>query len=117
MNAVAKLRIFVYLCLAAMVLLQLVESYLQAPPALVWVMRVAPLLIFLPGMLRDNLRSYIWLWFVCLVYFMTLVLRLFADPQDPVAWTGMASVVTLFIAAMLYARWRSQELRLEVENE
>ena len=28
--------------------------------------QLLPLLIFLPGMRRDNLRSYIWLCFICL---------------------------------------------------
>ena len=43
---------------------------------------VMPLFIFLPGMLRDNLRSYIWLCFVCLGYFLRLVQRIFAEPDS-----------------------------------
>ena len=103
--------------LAALAILQLLESFLQPTPTLVWIMRVLPLLIFLPGIIRDNLRSYIWLCFVCLLYFVTLVLRLFADPFNIVAILGMTSVVTLFIAAMLYVRWRAQEIREELIHE
>jgi uncharacterized membrane protein len=102
--------------LLLLALLQLVESVLQQPPLLVWIMRVLPLLIFVPGMRKDNLRSYIWLCFVCLLYFMTLVLRLFAQPTNPVAILAMICVVSLFVASMLYVRWRAQELKKENPN-
>ena len=110
-------RIICWASLAALIGLQLVQSWLQPTPTLIWIMRVLPLLIFLPGVLKDNLRSYIWLCFVCLLYFMTLVLRLFADPSSVVAIMGMTSVVTLFITAMFYVRWRAQELKEELAHE
>jgi len=110
-------RQFTFACLACLVGAQLIASAAQQPPLLIWVLRVAPLLIFFPGMLADRLRSYIWLCFVCLLYFVTLVLRLFADPTNPIAILGMASVVGLFVGAMLYVRWRAQELREVSEHE
>jgi len=70
-----------------------------------------PLLIFLPGMLKDNLRSYIWLCFISLLYFIALVERLVAQPDNILAILGMLAVVTLFIAAMLFVRWRARELK------
>jgi uncharacterized membrane protein len=94
-----------------LVLLQCVESLRQQPPLIVAIMRVLPLLIFVPGMWVDRLRSYLWLCFVCLLYFMALVLRLFAEPTNMVAMLAMVSVVSLFISAMLYVRWRARELR------
>jgi uncharacterized membrane protein len=94
-----------------LILAQMLDSWVRQPPLTIWIVRVLPLLIFVPGLARDNLRTYIWLCFVILLYFLTLVLRLFFDPLDPVAWVGMSCVVTLFVAAMFYARWRSRELR------
>ncbi|TXS92204.1 DUF2069 domain-containing protein [Parahaliea maris] len=79
-------------------------------PAVIWLGKLLPLLLFLPGMLRDRLRSYIWLCFVCLLYFIALVERLFAIPGSALAIVGMLAVVSLFCAAMLYVRWRSREL-------
>lgn len=90
---------------------QLADAWWQQPPWIIWLGKLLPLLIFLPGMLRDRLRSYIWLCFVCLLYFMALVERLFAAPGSPLAITGTAAVVTLFVAAMMYVRWRARELR------
>jgi uncharacterized membrane protein len=90
---------------------QVADAWLQGLPWIIWVGKLLPLLIFLPGMLRDNLRSYIWLCFVSLLYFVALVERLFALPGSALAWTGMIAVVVLFIAAMLYVRFRARELR------
>lgn len=96
---------------AALLVQQAVDALLQQPPWIVWLFKLLPLLMFLPGMLRDNLRSYIWVCFVALGYFVLLVERLFAQPGSPLAILGLAAVVILFVAAMLYVRWRAAELR------
>jgi uncharacterized membrane protein len=87
------------------------DAWQQQLPGIIWLGKIAPLLIFLPGMWRDRLRSYIWLCFICLLYFIALVERLFAVPGGVQAAIGMVAVVTLFIASMLYVRWRARELR------
>jgi uncharacterized membrane protein len=110
-SRVRNCRYFVAASLSLLVGLELLDSALQQPPLIVWLMRVLPLLIFVPGMWRDKLRSYIWLCFVCLLYFMVLVLRLFAEPTNMLLITAMASLVTLFISSMLYVRWRARELQ------
>ena len=102
-------RAVAWLGFAALLLLQLVESFIQHAPWIIWLIKCVPLAIFIPGMLRENLRSYIWLCFVSLIYFMVLVLKLFADPTDPLAILGMVSVVGMFVSAMLYVRWCSRE--------
>ena len=90
---------------------QVADAWQQQLPWVIWLGKLLPLLIFLPGMMKDNLRTFIWLCFVSLLYFIALVERLFALPGDPQAVTGMVAVVTLFIAAMMYVRWRARELR------
>ena len=45
------------------------------------------------------------------MYFLVLVERLFAEPGNILAMFGMVAVVTLFISAMLYVRWRARELK------
>ena len=90
---------------------QLADAWVHQAPWIVWLAFCLPLLIFLPGMLRDRLRSYIWLCFICLLYFMRLVVNLFAEPGSALAIVGTAAVVTLFIAAMMYVRWRAREAR------
>jgi uncharacterized membrane protein len=101
-----------WLSWAVLLLQQAIDSGLHAAPWFIWALKLVPLLLFLPGMRRDNLRSFIWLCFVCLGYFLVLVQRLFAQPGDILAWIGMVADVALFIAAMLYVRWRAQEMRV-----
>ena len=97
--------------LALLVALQLLIALFERDPVVIWVARLLPLLVFIPGLIADKLRSYIWLCLVSLLYFVSLVLRLFAYPDDMVAILAMISVVTLFMAPMLYVRWRARELR------
>lgn len=79
----------------------------------VWLIRIAPLVLFMPGVARDNLRAVIWLCFVVLFYFISSVEAVFAQPSDVVARVGIALVVALFITATLYIRFRGRELKLQ----
>ena len=99
-----------------LVLQQGLDCLVHQQPWFLWAIKLLPLLMFLPGMIRDNLRSYIWLCFVCLGYFLILVQRMFADPSSLLVIAGMAAVVVLFTAAMMYVRWRAQELRAQEES-
>ncbi len=95
---------------AALLLQQAVDAWARSAPWVVWLAVLVPLLVFFPGMYRGNLRSYIWLCFVTLLYFMRLVVALFARPESPLAITGMVAVVVLFCSAMLYVRWGAREM-------
>jgi uncharacterized membrane protein len=96
---------------AVLLLQQAVDAWLHQLPLVIWLGKLLPLLIFLPGMLADRLRTFIWLCFVCLLYFIASVERLFAQPESWLAITGMVAVVLLFSSAMMYVRWRARELR------
>lgn len=100
-----------WIAYGALFLQQALDAWLGAAPWVIWLGKLLPLLIFLPGMLRDNLRSYIWLCFVSLMYFIAATERLFATPASGLAICGMMAVVSLFVAAMMYVRWRAQSLR------
>lgn len=100
-----------WLSWTVLLLQQLVDAWVHQAPWIIWLGKLLPLVLFLPGMLKDNLRSFIWLCFVCLLYFIALVERLFAQPDSWLAITGTVAVVVLFTAAMFYVRWRARELR------
>ena len=100
-----------WLALATLFVQQGLDLWLRSAPWVVWLAVLVPLIIFLPGMLRDNLRRYIWVCFVSLMYFMRLVVALFARPDSLLSITGMVAVVILFTGSMLYVRWRARELR------
>lgn len=97
--------------LLLLVAVQVIDALVLRPPGIIVAAKILPLLIFIPGMIKDNLRSYIWLCFVSLLYFIALVERLFVMPDDPFAILGMTAVVVLFCAAMMYVRWRARALK------
>ena len=105
-----------WVCYATLVAQQVLDAFLAGAPWFIWAIKLVPLLLFLPGMLRDNLRSYIWLCFVSLGYFIIFVQRLFATPDSVLVIVGMIALVVLFIAAMLYVRWRARELRGDIPD-
>lgn len=116
MNSLAsKTRVLVWLSYTVLVVQQAMEMWLGQAPWIIWLAVMLPLIIFLPGLLQDNLRSFIWLCFVSLLYFMRLVVSLFEDPRDVLAIVGMVAVCTLFCSAMMYVRWRAKELRQAAE--
>lgn len=82
----------------------------RSPNTVIWVVHVLPLLVFLPGMLKQNVRSYVWMTFLLLGYFMMSVSTVFACPST-LMLLEVGLIVVLFIAAMMYVRWRSKELK------
>jgi uncharacterized membrane protein len=82
----------------------------REPSYLVLMMHLLPLLLFLPGMLRGNPRSYIKLCFILLLYFMLSVANMFIPEYGWYPWLETAVLVVLFVAAMMHARWRQRQL-------
>lgn len=82
-----------------------------AAPWPMWVLRLLPLILFVPSIARDNLRAVVWLCFVLLFYFISAVELIFAAPEDPVAIWGVSAVVLLFVVAAMYIRVRGPEQR------
>lgn len=70
-------------------------------------------LIFLPGMLKQNVKSYIWLSLILLMMFLASVSTAFAC-TTVLTVAEVLLIVALFIAAMFYIRWRSRELKQAV---
>ncbi len=111
-----RARLIAWIALATLFVQQALDVWLRSAPWIVWLAVLVPLVIFLPGMLRDNLRSYLWLCFVSLLYFMRLVVALFARPDSVLSITGMVAVVILFTSSMFYVRWRARELRAATDQ-
>lgn len=103
-------------CALTLLLTEAVDAWLRAAPAVVWLLKLGPLLVLLPWVWRDRLRSVIWVCFVCLLYFVPAVQRVFAEPQSPRALLELLAVTVLFIAGMLYVRRRAAELRRDPQE-
>ncbi len=100
---------------ALLVLLYAIKTLVLWPKALdtrlvIFVIQALPFVALLPGMLKSRWRSYAWLSFIVLLYFMNATLALFSPGRLIVDWFIMAAVISVFMAAMLYVRWRRVEL-------
>ena len=113
----ARAYVLTWMSWSVLLLQQAADAWVHQAPWFIWALKLLPLMIFLPGMMKDNLRSFIWLCVICLGYIMILVQRLFAQPGSLLPITGMVAVVILFTAAMFYVRWRARELRATDERQ
>lgn len=75
---------------------------------IIWLMQAVPLLIFLPGLRRADLRSHAWLCFAILIYFAAGVTQLFLPQRTLLDTIQLALVVATFVSALLFIRWRAR---------
>ena len=83
----------------------------------VWLLSVAPLLLFLIGVARDSLHWLIWYCLLLLFYFISAVEDTFARPQNVIVVSGLVIVVLLFSACTAYIRFRGREKRALEESD
>ncbi|MEM1403287.1 MAG: DUF2069 domain-containing protein [Pseudomonadota bacterium] len=90
---------------------QIYDAWQRSAPVVVWVMWILPILILVPGVLSDRLRTVAWLCFVSMLYFLIAVPRSFAEPGNLRTALELVSVIGLFLCTMLYLRFRGRALR------
>lgn len=67
-----------------------------------------PLLGFLPGLIKAQFRAGSWLCFVLLMYFVGFTYQLWIPGNTWGESIGLFLTVTLFVSAMMYARWQQR---------
>ena len=67
-----------------------------------------PLLCFLPGLIKAHFRAGSWLCFVLLMYFVGFTAQLGIPGNLWGESVALFLTVTLFISAMMYARWQQR---------
>lgn len=73
-----------------------------------WLFKIVPLLIFIPGFIKRNYRSYSWICFAVLPYFIWIIpLALGRNAWSD--WAIVALIIIIFIAAMMTSRWMQQQ--------
>jgi len=89
-----------------LMLVTAIHLYLQSAPPIIYAISLLPLMIFIPGMLADRLRTLIWLGFVVLLYFYNGVQNMAVPEPKTLDIVKLTLSITLFSAAMIYARIR-----------
>lgn len=77
------------------------------------VIQLLPLLAFLPGIIKKHYRTYSWLCFVLLFYFIRAVEGVFMSNANAMDWLFLLLVVALFINSMLCSRWLQRSLHTQ----
>lgn len=103
-----QIRLILIMLYSALLAYFAINSYmaLGVSPALpvIWLVQTLPLLIFLPGILKGKARTYAWLSFVVLLYFIHGVLLAFDEQRR---WLGVIEVtlcVLMFVYLVLFIR-------------
>jgi uncharacterized membrane protein len=73
-------------------------------PGIVYFLYLLPLVIFIPGIIRGEIRTLIWLGFVLLLYFAIAVGRMSNPEPLFLDIVELALIVILFISASVTAR-------------
>ena len=76
-----------------------------------WLASVAPIILFLFGVSRDNLQWIIWYCLLLLFYFVSAVEDVFARPNNLIVVSGLVILVLLFSVCTAYIRFRGRERR------
>jgi uncharacterized membrane protein len=98
-------RIFLPAYTGLLVLFTLLNMFGEGGGIKLWLVQCLPLLIFIPGLLRQQYRTYSWICFVILAYFTWSVV----NTMSPlIRWHDVVVViltVIIFISAMMVSRW------------
>jgi uncharacterized membrane protein len=73
-----------------------------------WLFKIIPLAIFIPGFIKCYYRSYSWLCFAILFYFIWII-PLAVGRGAWSDWLVASLTVAIFIAAMMTSRWLQQQ--------
>lgn len=96
-----------YLMLILLMIITSFPSFLPegSSPWVVVSVKLIPLLIVLPGLLKDSLRAYTWLCFIVLFYFTQSVVEAFLSQGASLDLVITLLTVSIFLSAMFYIKW------------
>lgn len=73
-----------------------------------WLVKILPLIIFIPGFITRKYRTYSWLCFGILPYFIWITPLVMARGAWS-DWVMTLLIVVLFISSMMTSRWMQQQ--------
>lgn len=80
-----------------------------------WAVQLLPLLLVLPGIKANNPRSYIWLCFLLLLYFIKGFDGVISPSREWIDYLVLSVSVLLFLSAMFTSRWLAQHFSGKAE--
>jgi uncharacterized membrane protein len=74
----------------------------------IWLFKVAPLLLFIPGLLQRRHKTAAWLAYMNLLYFVLAVMLVFTPGAGIQGWLLVSDSLLVFLSAMLFIRWQKR---------
>ncbi|MBU2887393.1 DUF2069 domain-containing protein [Gilvimarinus agarilyticus] len=115
-----KYHIARLVCLCSLCLLSALFTWVNLTEAngswVRWSIQTLPLALFIPGCFRGHYRTYSWLCFVVLFYFMGFVVNAMSPTASVLDYLGVLVTVVVFCAAMMGSRWRQHSLLAARQN-
>ncbi len=111
MNIDAKIKLSRQITQLSFFLLLLVLSlnlWSQQAPWIIYVAMLLPLLPLTPGIIKNRLRTLIWVGFILLLYFAIASYKVSVPEPSYLNITELLLIVTLFCAATANARLRQK---------
>ena len=88
----------------------------QYPTWKLLLLQALPLLLLLPGLMRKHYRTYIWLCFILLFYFIKGVEGVLISTAGASDYLFLCLVIILFISSMLCSRWIQQSETVKIKQ-
>ena len=86
----------------------------NGPTWQILLLQILPLLLLLPGLIKKHYRTYIWLCFILLFYFIKGVEGVLVSTAVYSDYLFLSLVIFLFINSMLCSRWLQQFQHLNI---
>lgn len=74
-----------------------------------WLFKISPLLLFIPGFFQRSHKSAAWLSYVSMLYFIFAVLLAFTPGAMLWGILMTLSCLILFLSSMYFTRWKKEE--------
>ncbi|WP_105101462.1 DUF2069 domain-containing protein [Microbulbifer pacificus] len=97
-----------WICYAGLLLLFAVKTLIIDGNVKWWLLQTVPLLLVLPGMLKRQQRSYLWLCFILLLYITAGIVDVMMPTRGWQHGVLTALSLILFVSAMMASRWQVQ---------
>lgn len=98
----------VKICYSLFLVVLAANLWQQSQPTVIYLIVLLPIVMFAPGVFKNNMRSLIWMGFVLLLYFASAIFGVTKPEPNMLDIAELTLTIILFCGAMLYTRIRQK---------
>ncbi len=73
-----------------------------------WLLKVVPLLLFIPGLRQRSHKAASWLAYMIMLYFVFAVMDAFTPGSGVFGWLMVLLSLSVFVSSMMFTRWQKR---------